>query len=51
MDSNTFGPIPLENITAKATLIVWPPSRWQNLDNNYVPDTRTPLNSANVIAA
>jgi len=31
MDSNTFGPVALGLITAKATLIVWPPSRWQNL--------------------
>ncbi|XP_076245928.1 mitochondrial inner membrane protease subunit 2 [Calliopsis andreniformis] len=31
MDSNTFGPISLGLITAKATLIVWPPSRWQHL--------------------
>ncbi|CAB0033937.1 unnamed protein product [Trichogramma brassicae] len=51
MDSNTFGPIPLDNITAKATFIVWPPGRWQNLDNNYVPDNRLPLNEIHVIAA
>lgn len=31
MDSNTFGPVSLELITAKATSIVWPPSRWQYL--------------------
>ncbi|OXU24896.1 hypothetical protein TSAR_010639 [Trichomalopsis sarcophagae] len=50
MDSNTFGPIPLDIITAKATCIVWPPSRWQNLDN-FVPDDRTPLNSSSALAA
>lgn len=42
MDSNTFGPIPLDIITAKATCIVWPPSRWQSL-NKFVPDNRTPV--------
>jgi inner membrane protease subunit 2 len=50
MDSNTFGPIPIENIIAKATYIVWPPSRWQNL-NNFVPNSRTPLNNLNALAA
>ncbi|KYQ58744.1 Integrin-alpha FG-GAP repeat-containing protein 2 [Trachymyrmex zeteki] len=29
MDSNTFGPISLGLVTAKATHIVWPPNRWQ----------------------
>ncbi|XP_011494460.1 PREDICTED: mitochondrial inner membrane protease subunit 2-like [Ceratosolen solmsi marchali] len=49
MDSNSFGPIPIESITAKATCIVWPPSRWQNL-NNFVPNSRTPLNNLNSLA-
>ncbi|OAD59041.1 Mitochondrial inner membrane protease subunit 2, partial [Eufriesea mexicana] len=31
MDSNTFGPVSVGLITAKATSIVWPPSRWQYL--------------------
>lgn len=31
MDSNTFGPISLGLVTAKATHIVWPPNRWQQL--------------------
>ncbi|XP_014205773.1 mitochondrial inner membrane protease subunit 2-like [Copidosoma floridanum] len=44
MDSNTFGPIPVKIITAKATCIVWPPSRWQSL-NNYVPSNRLPLSN------
>ena len=30
-DSNTFGPVALGLITAKATHIVWPPSRWRSL--------------------
>lgn len=29
MDSNHFGPISLGLVTAKATAIIWPPSRWQ----------------------
>ncbi len=32
LDSNTFGPVPLAIVTAKATRIVWPPGRWQKLD-------------------
>lgn len=28
LDSNTFGAIPLALLTAKATYLVWPPSRW-----------------------
>lgn len=32
MDSNIFGPVSLGLITAKATCIVWPPSRWQYLE-------------------
>lgn len=31
MDSNIFGPISLGLLTAKATHIVWPPDRWQQL--------------------
>ncbi|XP_031620497.1 mitochondrial inner membrane protease subunit 2 [Contarinia nasturtii] len=31
LDSNTFGPVSLGLMTARATYIVWPPSRWQNL--------------------
>ncbi|CAG9824271.1 unnamed protein product [Phaedon cochleariae] len=43
MDSNRFGPVSLGLITAKATCIVWPPSRWQILPS-FVPDERLPLN-------
>uniref|UniRef100_A0A8D9ESN1 Mitochondrial inner membrane protease subunit 2 n=1 Tax=Cacopsylla melanoneura TaxID=428564 RepID=A0A8D9ESN1_9HEMI len=31
MDSNMFGPVSLGLVTAKASSIVWPPSRWQYL--------------------
>ncbi|XP_048252867.1 mitochondrial inner membrane protease subunit 2-like [Haliotis cracherodii] len=31
MDSNFFGPVSLGLISAKASHIVWPPSRWQRL--------------------
>ncbi|XP_014468080.1 PREDICTED: mitochondrial inner membrane protease subunit 2 [Dinoponera quadriceps] len=31
LDSNTFGPISLGLVIAKATYIVWPPNRWQQL--------------------
>ncbi|XP_074038820.1 mitochondrial inner membrane protease subunit 2 [Leptinotarsa decemlineata] len=43
MDSNRFGPVSLGLITAKATCIVWPPSRWQ-LIHSFLPDSRVPLN-------
>lgn len=33
MDSNNFGPVSLGLITAKASYIVWPPSRWQYIEN------------------
>lgn len=42
MDSNTFGPVSLGLITARATQIVWPPARWQMLDSQ-VPKTRHPI--------
>lgn len=43
MDSNSFGPVSLGLVTAKATFIVWPPSRWQNIET-LLPDNRKPLN-------
>lgn len=43
MDSNSFGPISLGLITARASCIVWPPSRWQSIDS-FLPDERKPLN-------
>ncbi|XP_063911051.1 mitochondrial inner membrane protease subunit 2 [Zophobas morio] len=43
MDSNNFGPVSLGLITAKASCIVWPPSRWQFIQS-FLPDSRVPLN-------
>lgn len=43
MDSNLFGPISLALITAKASAIVWPPSRWQYVQSE-IPKNRLPLN-------
>ncbi|XP_008471555.1 mitochondrial inner membrane protease subunit 2 [Diaphorina citri] len=31
MDSNMFGPVSMGLVTAKASSIIWPPSRWQYL--------------------
>uniref|UniRef100_A0AAG5D773 Mitochondrial inner membrane protease subunit 2 n=1 Tax=Anopheles atroparvus TaxID=41427 RepID=A0AAG5D773_ANOAO len=42
LDSNTFGPVSLGLITARATQIVWPPSRWQPLPST-VPKARIPI--------
>ncbi|XP_049291360.1 mitochondrial inner membrane protease subunit 2 [Anopheles funestus] len=42
LDSNTFGPVSLGLVTARATQIVWPPSRWQQLPSS-VPKTRVPI--------
>ncbi|KAL1502310.1 hypothetical protein ABEB36_007475 [Hypothenemus hampei] len=43
MDSNNFGPVSLGLVTAKACCIVWPPSRWQFIEN-FLPASRIPLN-------
>ncbi|XP_073995279.1 mitochondrial inner membrane protease subunit 2 [Rhodnius prolixus] len=43
MDSNLFGPIAVGLITAKATAIVWPPSRWQYV-RSEIPQQRMPVN-------
>lgn len=42
MDSNTFGPVPLGLIHAKATRIVWPKHRWQNL-KSIIKSDRKPV--------
>ncbi|XP_053675968.1 mitochondrial inner membrane protease subunit 2 [Anopheles nili] len=42
LDSNIFGPVSLGLVTARATQIVWPPSRWQQLPST-VPKTRIPI--------
>jgi len=43
MDSNSFGPVSLGLMTARATYIVWPPERWQKLPS-VLPKQRRPLN-------
>ncbi|XP_059613304.1 mitochondrial inner membrane protease subunit 2 [Phlebotomus argentipes] len=42
LDSNTFGPVALGLVTARATCIVWPPSRWQILPS-FMPPKRQPI--------
>lgn len=42
MDSHLFGPVSVGLITAKATAIVWPPSRWQGI-KSVTPPERAPL--------
>lgn len=46
VDSNTFGPVSLGLITARATCIIWPPSRWQYLEP-ALPNHRVPLKISN----
>ncbi|XP_069677569.1 mitochondrial inner membrane protease subunit 2 [Periplaneta americana] len=43
MDSNSFGPVSVGLVTAKATYIVWPPHRWQTLKPE-IPVGRKPVN-------
>lgn len=43
VDSNNFGPVSLGLVTAKASCIVWPPSRWQYI-RSFLPESRVPLN-------
>ncbi|XP_068714039.1 mitochondrial inner membrane protease subunit 2-like isoform X1 [Montipora foliosa] len=38
-DSNSFGPVSLGLIQGKATHVVWPPERWQRLEN-VIPEDR-----------
>lgn len=45
LDSNTFGPVSLGLVNAKASYIVWPPNRWQRLEAK-LPNSRKPLNAA-----
>ncbi|CAK1541825.1 unnamed protein product [Leptosia nina] len=44
LDSNTFGPISLGLVNARAVCIVWPPERWQALVAK-VPEHRMPVSS------
>lgn len=39
-DSNSYGPVSRSLITAKATHVVWPPSRWQKLDSVEIASDR-----------
>lgn len=43
LDSNNFGPVSLGLVIAKATYIVWPPSRWQCIKRT-LPEARIPVN-------
>lgn len=45
LDSNSFGPVSLGLITARATYIVWPPSRWQCLQGQTVKQ-RNPISTS-----
>ena len=47
MDSNSFGPVSLGLVTAKASCIVWPPRRWQTLKLE-IPKGRKPMNLSRV---
>lgn len=49
MDSNNFGPVSLGLVTAKASCIVWPPSRWQIIPT-FLPDSRKPLNLRSIVS-
>lgn len=40
LDSNTFGSVPLGLLTARASHIIWPPSRWGTLQSE---PTRDPI--------
>lgn len=42
LDSNTFGPVSLGLINARAICIVWPPERWQSLEAK-LPTGRRPI--------
>lgn len=42
LDSNTFGPVSAGLMTARATYIVWPPSRWQRI-SSHLPSQRKPI--------
>ncbi|XP_069167522.1 mitochondrial inner membrane protease subunit 2 [Procambarus clarkii] len=43
LDSNFFGPVAIGLVTARASQIVWPPNRWQQLKSE-LPSDRIPLN-------
>lgn len=43
LDSNFFGPVSVALITAKASAVVWPPSRWKSIESE-LPSNRKPIN-------
>jgi inner membrane protease subunit 2 len=45
LDSNSFGPVSLGLLTARAKYIVWPPERWQAL-HTQIPKSRSPFHTA-----
>ncbi|XP_052840423.1 mitochondrial inner membrane protease subunit 2 isoform X2 [Drosophila gunungcola] len=45
MDSNTFGPVALGLMSARAVAIVWPPERWRVLENE-LPRRRRPIQAS-----
>ncbi|XP_077327293.1 mitochondrial inner membrane protease subunit 2 isoform X1 [Lithobates pipiens] len=45
-DSNAFGPVSLGLLHAQATHILWPPKRWQRL-NQFLPEERKPIHTDN----
>ncbi|KAJ8269727.1 hypothetical protein COCON_G00123340 [Conger conger] len=42
LDSNSFGPVSLGLVHAKASHIIWPPNRWQRI-TAQLPSDRAPL--------
>ncbi|CAF4803501.1 mitochondrial inner membrane protease subunit 2 [Pieris napi] len=44
LDSNTFGPVSLGLVNARAICIVWPPERWQALEAK-IPNHRKPVST------
>lgn len=42
LDSNSFGPVALGLLVAKASHLVWPPSRWGRVES-YLPESRKPV--------
>nr|XP_016927711.1 mitochondrial inner membrane protease subunit 2 [Drosophila suzukii] len=45
MDSNSFGPVALGLMSARAVAIVWPPERWRILENE-LPRRRRPIQAS-----
>ncbi|XP_017073222.1 mitochondrial inner membrane protease subunit 2 [Drosophila eugracilis] len=45
MDSNTFGPVALGLMSARAVAIVWPPERWRIIETE-LPRRRRPIQAS-----